>query len=50
MIRDNLLQAAIGAAFCGFVLPLMFLRIKRGKPPQGIRGSFRMRSTSSCEA
>ncbi|MGE0339045.1 MAG: type II secretion system F family protein [Xanthobacteraceae bacterium] len=31
MIRDNFLQAAIGAAFCGFVLPLMFLRIKRGR-------------------
>lgn len=31
MIRDNFLQAMLGAAFCGFVLPVMFLRIKRAR-------------------
>lgn len=31
VIRENLLQAGVAAAFCGIVLPLMFLRIKRAR-------------------
>ncbi len=31
MLRENLLQAILGGAFMGVVLPLMFLRIKRAR-------------------
>jgi len=40
MLRDNLLQAALGALFCSTFLPLMVLRMKRNKRHKAFGAQF----------